>query len=517
MQLLTEILSSRKNDIKDLKKIWKEHRKQLNEQLEQVKKSKRSYLSEVLKNSQNFEKINIIAELKAASPSIGQIMGDNDIEVENDELFLYKETYLEKLHLNQQFSVSISNISEKIKTMLENGVNAISVLTVPCKFKGSFGNLAYVNNILPKSVPLLQKDFILDEIQLKFGRIFGASNILIISKLCNPIRFAKLAKKYDLEPLIEIHDKSDLKKITPLKYVDFPFVIGINNRNLKNLEINLDVSQKLFPKVRKIFPNTPIISESGIQSYSNLYSVSSSGLNGALIGTSITRNGTISQNLKFLLRKTIPFLKICGVTTETVFENENFYACNAIGVVHGVSNSHRNLDLEQIEHLFGRTPRYLSKVIVVKDIDEIGIRKLFKKIIPDFIQLHGKSKLEALRKYHGNFPCQIILAIEDQNEFDMVQEILPESIKSKIFAYILDSSEGKGTRLNIHYVQEFLENNQKERIIIAGGIDHEILENLSQHIKPFGIDCSSSLENEKGKKDKNKIDVFLKKFIEVYS
>lgn len=147
------------------------------------------------------------------------------------------------------------------------GVVGISVVTEPKYFNGNFEILRRVRNSV--SLPILLKDFIFDPKQIHYGIELGADVILLISKMLfkqNLWELHKLAVSLNLEVLIEIHDTKDLDKIRGIE----PQMIGINNRNLENFKVDIKNSLNLIPKVRKIYPNSLIISESGIRTKSDI-------------------------------------------------------------------------------------------------------------------------------------------------------------------------------------------------------------------------------------------------------
>ena len=210
--------------------------------------------------------ISIISEIKPSSPTLGEIRNNIDI----------KQTVLE---------------------MQDAGVIGLSILTEPNYFNGSYENLQIaVNNT---KIPCLMKDFVVDEIQFKIARQLGASNILLINSIIDLSEFYTLAQKYELEPLIEIHDVEEIKDIFKLIDSGFnPKLIGVNNRNLKTLEIDLNISKKIIPILKEHFAdNVQIISESGIHSNKDINFLQNSGADAFLIGSSIMKSNSIKDKI----------------------------------------------------------------------------------------------------------------------------------------------------------------------------------------------------------------------------
>ncbi len=222
--------------------------------------------SNFYKNLSNKSKNNygIIAEVKKASPSKG-ILRENFSPVE---------------------------ISKAYK---EGGASCLSILTDQIFFKG---DLRYINLIKDKvDLPILRKDFIIDPIQVFESKVNGADCILLIVACLEPKQMKTLydlALSLKLDVLIEVHDLHELDLCLKLD----PYLIGINNRNLKNMKTSIDTSIEIAQKV----PNDIlIVSESGINSREDLDYLSSNGINCFLIGETFMKSYNIKNKLKHFL------------------------------------------------------------------------------------------------------------------------------------------------------------------------------------------------------------------------
>jgi indole-3-glycerol phosphate synthase len=191
------------------------------------------------------DKTGIIAEFKRRSPSKGII---------NDT----------------------SGVATVTAGYVEYGASAVSILTDTSFFGGSLNDLMEVSNL---EIPKLRKDFIVDEYQLAESKAYGADIILLIAA-CLTTRqvqsLAQRAKSFGLNVLLEIHDASELNHIC-----DEVDVVGINNRNLKTFEVDLQHSIELAKKI----PSGKIkISESGIDDAAVMRMLKNNGFSGFLIG-----------------------------------------------------------------------------------------------------------------------------------------------------------------------------------------------------------------------------------------
>ncbi len=207
--------------------------------------------------------LNLIAEIKKASPSKGVICKD--------------------------FSpVRIALDYRKAKA------DSLSVLTEDKYF---LGNINFIREIKKKVLlPILRKDFIIDRYQIFETLYFGADSILLIVKVLSLKKikeFLKISRKIGLDCILEVNDREDLK--IALK-IDTE-IIGINNRNLNNFKVDLNTTKRLFPLIPK---DKITISESGIRTKAEIDFLKDLGINAVLIGEAFLRSKDIPKKIKEL-------------------------------------------------------------------------------------------------------------------------------------------------------------------------------------------------------------------------
>jgi len=486
MSILNEIAESRYQDFPKMQKI-------LGDPVfiqTHLKPPKRIPLS---KSLQNRDTIGIISELKPASPSMGKII----------ELGVISENDISSL-----MDTTLDNISKKIGPMIRADIAGISVLTEPRKFRGSFGNLLEVSRLTPPHIPILLKDFISSKHQLELGKKCGASNALLIPKICDPEEMFDMMIEVGLEPLIELHDTKDLEKIAVLAKREEDFVIGINNRNLKTMQISFEPTITLLPLIKEIFgEERKVITESGIFTRNEILKMEILGIQGALIGTSVMQAPDIYHKIRALQGRSQPFVKICGITDTSLLNTLDSQNMNAYGLVIDVPSSKRNLSIKEGKKIMAHAPNALLSVVVTKDKTLAQLRRIFQALKPDLLQPHGLN-LQDLEILVSEFANRIIMPLDIAQLSLEDEKFIIKKYTAGVFAFILDSSEGKGKKISPKLVEGIFQRNFTTNFILAGGIGPENISSVLKSFHPFGIDASTGLEL-KGIKDRNLIHRFF--------
>ena len=195
--------------------------------------------------------VSVIAEIKKASPSKGVI----------------RENF------------SPETIAKQYE---ENNATCLSVLTDEKFFQGSLEYLKKIRSIV--EIPLLRKDFIINEYQIYQSKLYGADCILLIVSALSDSQlkeFKTIAESLDLDVLVEIHNQDELERIQP---IDFPF-IGINNRNLSTFEVDLKTTRELSLKLK----DKIVVSESGIKTRADIDQILNYDVLNFLVGESFMR------------------------------------------------------------------------------------------------------------------------------------------------------------------------------------------------------------------------------------
>lgn len=262
MTILDTILEYKKTEVEIQKKLCS--LQELQSRCENL--SSPENFSDTLKKFKSKNKIALIAEVKKASPSKGLIKKDFN-------------------------HIQIAQIYEKSEAA------AISVLTDEKFFQGNIQYLKDVKNTV--NIPVLRKDFIIDEYQIYQTREMHADIILLIASALekNQLKeYYSLSKELGLSVLLEVHDKNEFEFALEIN----ADIIGINNRNLKTFEVSLDNTINLIKDTK--LNNNYIISESGIETNSDVKLLQDNHVNGILVGESIIKKDDIEKAIIDLIK-----------------------------------------------------------------------------------------------------------------------------------------------------------------------------------------------------------------------
>jgi indole-3-glycerol phosphate synthase len=208
--------------------------------------------------------IGLIAEVKKASPSMGIICKDFD-----------------PIRIAKEYEAA--------------GASCLSVLTDEKFFQGSLDYLRQIRAAV--KLPLLRKDFIIDERQILEAIEWGADAILLIVAILTDAQLAKfhaLAIEAGLAVLVEVHDEDELERALKIS----PALIGVNNRNLKTFQVDLATTEGL---AKKVGAGKILVAESGIHTRADVERLKKSGANAILVGESLMKNGDIQTKVRELI------------------------------------------------------------------------------------------------------------------------------------------------------------------------------------------------------------------------
>jgi indole-3-glycerol phosphate synthase len=232
-----------------------------------ARSDRRDFVS-ALKNSR-MGKVALIAEVKKASPSAGVICHDFD-----------------PIRIAREYEAA--------------GASCLSVLTDEKFFQGSLEYLKQIRQAV--KLPLLRKDFIIDERQIREAIAWGADAILLIVSILGDAelrRFHSLAAEAGLAALVEVHNEAELERALA---VDAK-LIGVNNRDLKSFKVDLGTTERLASQLREAPAGNQrvLVAESGINTHADVVRLAKAGANAILVGESLVKHGDIRAKVRELL------------------------------------------------------------------------------------------------------------------------------------------------------------------------------------------------------------------------
>ena len=433
---------------------------------------------------------NFICEVKKASPSKGIIA----------EHFPY-------LDIAKEYEVA--------------GAAAISVLTEPDFFKGDKKYLQEIASTV--KIPVLRKDFIIDEYQIYQAKVWGASAILLICACLDVptlTKFRELADSLGLSSLVEAHDEHEVQMAIDCG----ARIIGVNNRNLKDFTVDVQNSVRLRNLVQD---DVIFVSESGLETPEDIQVLRDNNIGVALMGETFMRSPNKVEKLAYLYGPTYytPKIKMCGISkVETIpaiidakpdymglvfapskrqvtVEQaktlvEELYKQNVVG---------NNSEVEQTEpvtSLDTASSETIKTVGVFVNETVENLLKIAEEVKLDVIQLHGDEDESFIQILKEQSNVEVWKAVQVRSAAD-AEKWIDSSADMLLFdAYHKDERGGTGEVFDWSSLDEF-----DRPFMLAGGIDSTNVARAIRTVRPYGIDISSGIETD-GVKDDEKIKAF---------
>lgn len=426
---------------------------------------------------------NFICEVKKASPSKGIIA----------EHFPY-------LDIAKEYEVA--------------GAAAISVLTEPDFFKGDKKYLQEIASTV--KIPVLRKDFIIDEYQIYQAKVWGASAILLICACLDVqtlTKFRELADSLGLSSLVEAHDEKEVQMAIDCG----ARIIGVNNRNLKDFTVDVQNSVRLRNLVQD---DVIFVSESGLETPEDIQVLRDNNIGVALMGETFMRSPNKVEKLAYLYGPTYytPKVKMCGIskveTIPAVVEAKPDY----MGLVFAPSKRQVTVDQAKIlvEELHrGYAKKYGSDTEHDKNdtIKTVGV--FVNETVDNLVTIANEANLDAVQ-LHGDEDETFIQSLKERTNVEVWKAIqirtaadtekwIDSSADMLLFdAYHKDERGGTGEVFDWSSLDAF-----ERPFMLAGGIDSTNVARAIRTVRPYGIDISSGIETN-GVKDYEKITAFTK-------
>lgn len=419
---------------------------------------------------------NFICEVKKASPSKGIIA----------EHFPY-------LDIAKEYEVA--------------GAAAISVLTEPDFFKGDKKYLQEIASTV--KIPVLRKDFIIDEYQIYQAKVWGASAILLICACLDVLtltKFRELADSLGLSSLVEAHDEQEVQMAIDCG----ARIIGVNNRNLKDFTVDVQNSVRLRNLVQD---DVIFVSESGLETPEDIQVLRDNNIGVALMGETFMRSPNKIEKLAYLYGPTYytPKVKMCGIskveTIPAVVEAKPDY----MGLV--FASSKRQVTVEQAKTLVEALHKQCKAQNDMVSIKTVGVfvNETLDNLVTianeanlDVVQLHGDEDEAFIQSLKERTNVEVWKAIQIRSAADAAAWIDSSADMLLFDAYHKDERGGTGDVFDWSCLDTF-----ERPFMLAGGIDSTNVARAIRTVRPYGIDISSGIETN-GVKDDEKITAFTK-------
>ena len=398
-------------------------------------------------------------------------------------------------------------------------VDVISVLTDP-NFKGDLQDLLFISQSL-KSLPnpplLLRKDFIFCKYQILESVLSNADIILLIVKMLSIEELSELieySRLLGIEPLVEVTSITELKTAISLNST----LIGINNRDLHSFNVDLSTTKKLN---LNDYTNVTFISLSGITCRNDVLECIENGCHGVLVGEAIMKSDNSVKfinelkGIDILFRSSLDYkvkVKICGVMD--VNDALNIAALNPdfIGLIFADSRRRVSVKVARdivnaitsrygiLDKSTGLFPLGVKIVGVFRNMSLNEINSIAKETGIDYIQLHGSETAD-----FASLCCvPVIKAISITSNSDTLLEM--ETFKDQTKICLFDSPKDLG---GVSFDWDIASKIKNQGYILAGGLNPENVVEAIEKCNPFGVDVCSGVENADGKKDLEKVRVFI--------
>ena len=419
---------------------------------------------------------NFICEVKKASPSKGIIA----------EHFPY-------LDIAKEYEVA--------------GAAAISVLTEPDFFKGDKQYLQEIASTV--KIPVLRKDFIIDEYQIYQAKVWGASAILLICACLDVptlTKFRELADSLGLSSLVEAHDEKEVQMAIDCG----ARIIGVNNRNLKDFTVDVQNSVRLRNLVQD---DVIFVSESGLETPEDIQVLRDNNIGVALMGETFMRSPNKVEKLAYLYGPTYytPKVKMCGIskveTIPAIVDAKPDY----MGLVFAPSK--RQVTVEQAKILIEELHKQCINHYDIKVVKTVGV--FVNETLDNLVRIADTANLDAVQ-LHGDEDEAFIQSLKERTNVEVWKAIqirtaadtekwIDSSAEMLLFdAYHKDERGGTGEVFDWSSLDTF-----ERPFMLAGGIDSTNVARAIRTVRPYGIDISSGIETN-GVKDDEKITAFTK-------
>ena len=418
---------------------------------------------------QRADRMNVIAEVKRSSPSAGAIRAG-------------------------------ANSTEVARAYERAGAAAISVLTEPHYFGGSLEDLRSVRGSV--ALPLLRKDFTIDEHHIYEAAAAGADAVLLIvaALTVDELRRLRMLAEDELgmDALVEVHTGGELEAA----YAAGAKIVGVNNRNLSTLQVRVETSFELAQYLR---PGVVVVSESGLRTAEDIQKLRAAGYGAFLIGETLMRSGDPELTLRGLMIEEVRrfSVKVCGITSLE----------DAMAAVH--------LGADMLGFNFYRkSPRYIDPARARAIVEEVGAKAVCVGVFvneasPENVREIALAAGLGVVQLHGDETPEFCAELSDIEVIKVFRvgagdemlaiELFP--VKTVLLDAATAEFGGSGKTFDWKIARQA--RNAGRSVMVAGGLNPENVAEAIRVAAPDAVDACSGLESAPGIKDYEKVQKFI--------
>ncbi|ELQ6123399.1 bifunctional indole-3-glycerol-phosphate synthase TrpC/phosphoribosylanthranilate isomerase TrpF [Cronobacter dublinensis] len=371
----------------------------------------------------------------------------------------------------------------RIAAVYKHHASAISVLTDEKYFQGSVEFLPIVSAIAHQ--PVLCKDFIIDPYQIYLARFYQADACLLMLSVLDDDQYRQLAAvahSLSMGVLTEVSNEEELERAIRLEAK----VVGINNRDLRDLSIDLNRTRELAPRLGH---GVTVISESGIHTYGQVRELSRFA-NGFLIGSALMEHDDLETAVRQVL---LGENKVCGLTRPQ--DAQSAWEAGAVfGGLIFVPSSPRAVTDEQARAVIDAAPLRYVGVFRDAPLDDVAAKA--QQLALSAVQLHGDEDQTYISALRASLPATTAIW-----KAQSVSHALPARNLQYVDRYVLDNGKGGS---GVQFDWSLLEGQSLNDVMLAGGLGADNCVQAAQ-LGCAGLDFNSGVESAPGIKDSDKL------------
>ncbi|EPR9081445.1 bifunctional indole-3-glycerol-phosphate synthase TrpC/phosphoribosylanthranilate isomerase TrpF [Cronobacter dublinensis] len=371
----------------------------------------------------------------------------------------------------------------RIAAVYKHHASAISVLTDEKYFQGSVEFLPIVSAIAHQ--PVLCKDFIIDPYQIYLARFYQADACLLMLSVLDDDQYRQLAAvahSLSMGVLTEVSNEEELERAIRLEAK----VVGINNRDLRDLSIDLNRTRELAPRLGH---GVTVISESGIHTYGQVRELSRFA-NGFLIGSALMEHDDLETAVRQVL---LGENKVCGLTRPQDAQSA-WEAGAVLGGLIFVPSSPRAVTDEQARAVIDAAPLRYVGVFRDAPLDDVAAKA--QQLALSAVQLHGDEDQTYISALRASLPATTAIW-----KAQSVSHALPARNLQYVDRYVLDNGQGGS---GVQFDWSLLEGQSLSDVMLAGGLGADNCVQAAQ-LGCAGLDFNSGVESAPGIKDSDKL------------